>query len=159
MSNFFHQLKLGLVTSSARLSIQTPWGQVDPVLMPEGIGPASFHLQAIVSLIFNDFADWLICIFNNILSSTGVRLWWCIPKVRKSVRPLYWQCLLEILRYSSHIPENWCSPSLAKPYSSRPLLPTTRSNCTVTRHWSEPIGIPIVRHDPEYLWRSNLRTV
>ena len=66
MSNSFHQLKLGPVTS-ARLSIQTPWGQVEPKFMPEGVGPASFHLQSIVSKVFEDFSDWLICIFDNIL--------------------------------------------------------------------------------------------
>ena len=34
MSNSFHRLKLGPITSS-RLSIQTPWGQVEPKLMPD----------------------------------------------------------------------------------------------------------------------------
>ena len=66
MSNSFHQLKLGPVTS-ARLSIQTPWGQVESKFMPEEVGPASFHLQSIVSKVFEDFSDWLICIFDNIL--------------------------------------------------------------------------------------------
>jgi len=66
MSNSFHQLKLGPITSS-RLSIQTPWGQVEPKFMPEGVGPASFHLQSVVSSVFADFSDWLICIFDNIL--------------------------------------------------------------------------------------------
>jgi hypothetical protein len=66
MSNSFHQLKLGPITSS-RLSIQTPWGQVEPMFMPEGVGPASFHLQSVVSSVFADFSDWLICIFDNIL--------------------------------------------------------------------------------------------
>jgi hypothetical protein len=66
MSNSFHQLKLGPMTSS-RLSIQTPWGQVEPKFMPEGVGPASFHLQAVVSSVFSDYQEWLICIFDNIL--------------------------------------------------------------------------------------------
>ena len=66
MSNSFHQLKLGPLTSS-RLSIQTPWGQVEPKFMPEGVGPASFHLQSVVSTVFADFSEWLICIFDNIL--------------------------------------------------------------------------------------------
>ena len=66
MSNSFHQLKLGPITSS-RLSIQTPWGQVEPKFMPKGVSPASFYLQSVVSSVFVDFSDWLICIFDNIL--------------------------------------------------------------------------------------------
>jgi hypothetical protein len=50
MSNSFHQLRLGPITLS-RLSIQTPWGQVEPKFMPEGVGPASFHLQSVVSSV------------------------------------------------------------------------------------------------------------
>jgi len=40
MVNSFHQVKLAEKTSH-RLSVQTPWGQVRPLFMPEGIGPAS----------------------------------------------------------------------------------------------------------------------
>jgi hypothetical protein len=64
--NSFHQFLLGEVTSE-RLSVQTPWGQVKPRFMPEGIGPASGILQATAAEIFNDFSDWTICIFDNLL--------------------------------------------------------------------------------------------
>lgn len=64
--NSFHQIPLGPITS-ARLSIQTLWGQFRPKFMPEGIGPASGILQSIVSELFSDFADWTIAIFDNLL--------------------------------------------------------------------------------------------
>jgi hypothetical protein len=38
--------------------------------MPEGVGPASSHLQSVVSIVFANFSDWLICIFDNILLRT-----------------------------------------------------------------------------------------
>ena len=64
--NSFHQFRLAELTSQ-RLSIQTPWGQVQPLFMPEGIGPASGILQKHASQIFEDFADWSIAIFDNLL--------------------------------------------------------------------------------------------
>ena len=64
--NSFHQIKLGPITS-ARLSVQTPWGQVQPIFMPEGIGPASGILQKTMSEIFADYEDWSIAIFDNLL--------------------------------------------------------------------------------------------
>jgi hypothetical protein len=64
--NAFHQILLGPITSSL-LSIQTPWGQFQPKFMPEGIGPASFKLQAVVQEIFQDFDEWTIVIFDNLL--------------------------------------------------------------------------------------------
>jgi hypothetical protein len=65
MANSFHQILLAPKTSR-RLSIQTPWGQVQPKFMPEGVGPASGVLQKIVSDIFGDL-DWCIAIFDNLL--------------------------------------------------------------------------------------------
>ena len=64
--NAFHQRKLSQ-NSSEKLSIQTPWGQVEPMFMPEGISPATGHLQEVVDVIFGDFADWTIAIFDNLL--------------------------------------------------------------------------------------------
>lgn len=64
--NAFHQIKLGPITS-ARLSVQTPWGQVEPMFMPEGIGPASGKLQQVVSEVFAEIADFSIIIFDNLL--------------------------------------------------------------------------------------------
>jgi len=66
MTNSFHQFRLAALTAS-RLSWQTPWGQYEPVFMPEGIGPASGVLQKAVSEIFADFGEWMICIFDNLL--------------------------------------------------------------------------------------------
>jgi hypothetical protein len=64
--NSFHQFLLGKDTS-AKLSVQTPWGQVQPKFMPEGIGPASGILQKHMSEIFADFEEWSIVIFDNML--------------------------------------------------------------------------------------------
>lgn len=68
MTNSFHQFRLDKLTSE-RLSIQTPWGQVQPKFMPEGIGPASGVLQEAVRSIFKDFSEegWCIAIFDNVL--------------------------------------------------------------------------------------------
>jgi hypothetical protein len=64
--NAFHQVPLAPLTSE-RLSVQTPWGQVQPKFMPEGIAPATFVLQQVVSEIFSVFEDWTIAIFDNLL--------------------------------------------------------------------------------------------
>ena len=64
--NAFHQILLGHITS-AMLSIQTPWGQFQPKFMPEGIAPASFKLQSTVADVFQDFEEWTILIFDNLL--------------------------------------------------------------------------------------------
>lgn len=64
--NAFHQRRLAPLTSK-RLSIQTPWGQYEPLFMPEGIGPASGVLQKDISEIFRDFSEWCIAIFDNLL--------------------------------------------------------------------------------------------
>lgn len=64
--NAFHQVPLGPITS-AKLSVQTPWGQFAPKFMPEGVAPATFILQETVSRIFSDFDEWTIAIFDNLL--------------------------------------------------------------------------------------------
>ena len=40
MMTAYHQVRLASKTS-ARLSVQTPWGQYQPKLMPDGFGSAS----------------------------------------------------------------------------------------------------------------------
>ena len=65
MKNAFHQIKLGPITSEC-LSIQTIWGQVAPIFLQEGVGPASGILQKTVVDIFSDF-DWMIVVFDNFL--------------------------------------------------------------------------------------------
>ncbi len=64
--NSYHQFLLAPSTSH-RLSVQTPWGQVRPLFMPEGIPPASGILQKTMKEIFADFDEWTIVIFDNLL--------------------------------------------------------------------------------------------
>ena len=66
MRNSFHQFRLAEYTSNV-LSVQTPWGQVRPLFMPEGITPASAILQKAVMSIFSDMDEYTIVIFDNIL--------------------------------------------------------------------------------------------
>ena len=66
MTNSFHQFKLGELSSS-RLSVQTAWGQVRPVFMPEGIPQASAILHKFMTQIFDDYCDFMVVIFDNIL--------------------------------------------------------------------------------------------
>jgi phospholipid-translocating ATPase len=66
MRNSFHQIPLH-EESSKFLSVQTPWGLVRPLFMPEGVGPASGILQRIVRKIFEDFEEWTVIIFDNFL--------------------------------------------------------------------------------------------
>lgn len=66
MTNSFHQIKLGEITSE-RLSVQTPWGQYRPLFLPEGASPGSLILQEVVRKIFGDLDEWMIIIFDNLL--------------------------------------------------------------------------------------------
>ena len=66
LTNSFHQIKLGPVTSN-KLSVVTPWGLRRPVYLPEGVAPASGTLQKMVMSLFEDFKEWTVCIFDNIL--------------------------------------------------------------------------------------------
>jgi hypothetical protein len=51
VTNAFHQFKLSPITRQ-RLSIVTPWQQVEPLFLPEGVGPASFILQEQMERVF-----------------------------------------------------------------------------------------------------------
>ena len=66
MTNSFHQRELDYETSRY-LSVQTPWGAVRPLFMPEGIGPATAVLQQMVMDTFKDMQDFMITIFDNLL--------------------------------------------------------------------------------------------
>ena len=70
----FHQTPLDLPTSML-LSVSTPWGIFRPKFLPEGIGPASCILQAIVRKVFADLDNWIIVIWLQriVISDT-----WCI---------------------------------------------------------------------------------
>ena len=65
LTNAFHQIRIGDETS-AKLSIQTPWGQVQPKFMPEGVAPASIYLQDKMREIFHDMPT-VIYMWDNIL--------------------------------------------------------------------------------------------
>ncbi len=66
MANSFHQFIIDEI-SSALLSVQTPWGQFEPMFLPEGIPPASGELQKYVDIIFEPIKDFAIVIFDNLL--------------------------------------------------------------------------------------------
>lgn len=66
LANSFHQFRLGPITS-ARLSLQTPWGQVQPMFLPEGVPPASGILQKAMEEIFKGMEEYTIVIFDNLL--------------------------------------------------------------------------------------------
>ena len=64
MTNGFHQLPIDEDTSM-KLSIQTPWGRVCPLFLPEGVSIGNAHLQQ--SEILKDCEWAIIVIFDNIL--------------------------------------------------------------------------------------------
>jgi hypothetical protein len=66
MKNAFHGLRLKWLTSRI-LSIQTPYGQFEPIFLPEGVAPASLILMSVVYDVFVDYMEWMIVIFDNIL--------------------------------------------------------------------------------------------
>ena len=66
MTNSFHQIPIDQ-DSSDLLSVSTPWGLYRPKFLPEGVGPASGILQAIVRKVFAEFEEWIIVIFDNFL--------------------------------------------------------------------------------------------
>ena len=65
-TNSFHQIPISEKRSN-RLSIQTPWGLVRPIFVPNGVGPASGILQKCAMDIISDFDSWTIAIFDNLL--------------------------------------------------------------------------------------------
>ena len=64
--NAYHQFRLGDITSNF-LSVITPWGQVKPKFLPEGVAPATDVMQNSMLKIFGEFDDWSIVIFDNML--------------------------------------------------------------------------------------------
>ena len=45
----------------------TPWDCVRPLLLPEGVSPATDVLQSIMQNIFGEFDEWLVVIYDNML--------------------------------------------------------------------------------------------
>ena len=74
--------------------------QVEPKFMPEGVGPASFHLQSVVSTVFADFSDWLntdIHIWQHI--AIGSQQCGCVCEARTGLGPLHRaQCLPKVFK-------------------------------------------------------------
>ena len=66
LTNGYHQLKLGSITSD-RLSVITPWGLFKPLFMPEGAKPAAQIFQSVMNDVFKGYEDFLIVIMDNIL--------------------------------------------------------------------------------------------
>ena len=66
VKNAFHQIWLAWRTSLL-LSVQTAWGLFRPLLLPEGVTPASMALMQVMYDMFKDFMEWTIVIFDNIL--------------------------------------------------------------------------------------------
>jgi hypothetical protein len=66
LTNAFHQFPVD-EESSHKLSVQTMWGQVRPLFIPEGIACASSILQQLMDIIFHDMKDFAIVIYDNIL--------------------------------------------------------------------------------------------
>ena len=88
MTNSFHQFRLGPNTRQ-KLSVQTPWGQVEPKFLPEGVAPASLILQEHVMSIFAEGQDFMVTIFDNLLvlchdyADAVTKLKWVIKKARE----------------------------------------------------------------------------
>jgi hypothetical protein len=59
LTSSFHQIKLDAVA--------TPLGLLELIFAPDGASPMSAILQSIVNIIFGNFSDWLIFIFDNLL--------------------------------------------------------------------------------------------
>ena len=66
LTNAYHQVPIAIETAR-KLSLQTPYGQVQPKFMPEGVSPAAMVLNAVMQEIFRDFMDWMIVIHDNML--------------------------------------------------------------------------------------------
>ena len=69
ITNSYHQFPL-TATSSQTLAIQSPWGLVEPLFLPDGVSPASGHLQWTMMQMFGVFDEWSIVIFDNVLLSS-----------------------------------------------------------------------------------------
>ena len=66
LTNSFHQMRISHDTS-LKLALQTPYGQILPKFMPEGVKIASGCLQNIMMEIFAECEEWTIVIFDNLL--------------------------------------------------------------------------------------------
>ena len=66
LTNSFHQMIISEETSK-RLALSTPFGQILPMFMPEGVKIASGWLQKMMMEVFKECEDWTVVIFDNLL--------------------------------------------------------------------------------------------
>ena len=66
--NAYHQIPLH-TDDIPRLALQTMWGNVEPLFLWEGVKSASDLMEHAKNSIFehDDFADWTVALFDNIL--------------------------------------------------------------------------------------------
>ena len=50
--------------ASQYLAAQMPWGLVELMILRKGVGPACGHRQSTMMLMFEDFLDWSIVMFD-----------------------------------------------------------------------------------------------
>jgi len=91
----FHQVRVTERTSRM-LSIVTPWGQFQSLLMQEGIPNASFSFQQVMVTIFEDFLEWMIVIIDNLLT------------LATDYQDLYDKVVLVVHRCIKHNVFPWC---------------------------------------------------
>ena len=65
-TNAYHQRNLSKTTSEL-LSVPTVWALVRPLFMPEGRSPAQGILMTVMKKIFEDYEEWMIVKFDNML--------------------------------------------------------------------------------------------
>jgi hypothetical protein len=66
LTNSFHQMLIS-EDISLKPAVQTPWGLLRPLYMPEGVSPASGYLLSIMMDVFTECEAWTIVIFENLL--------------------------------------------------------------------------------------------
>jgi hypothetical protein len=136
MTNSFHQIPID-TESSNLLSVTTPWGLFRPKFLPEGVGPASGILQAIVRRIFSDYDSWIIVIFDNFLilasdyldATTKLekilvrcRLHRLVLKIKKS-----WIGCQQVTFFGYEVhPGSWCLSNSRKEAINNMVFPTNQ---------------------------------
>ena len=136
MTNSFHQIPID-TESSNLLSVTTPWGLFRPKFLPEGVGPASGILQAIVRRIFSNYDSWIIVIFDNFLilasdyldATTKLekilvrcRLHRLVLKIKKS-----WIGYQQVTFFGYEVhPGSWCLSNSRKDAINNMIFPTNQ---------------------------------
>ena len=136
MTNSFHQIPIDSASSDL-LSVTTPWGLYRPKFLPEGVGPASGILQAIVRNIFSDFSSWIIVIFDNFLilasdyADATIKLKKVLVKCKENglvlkIKKSWIGCnIVTFFGYEVH-PGTWSLSTSRKQSTTNMLFPTTQ---------------------------------